>query len=59
MKYKQTTHFTSWKNVHKKFLKYRKKDNDYGLWMKQQRKLFPSISNLGCMAWHLLGNIKF
>lgn len=36
------------KKVHK-ILKYRKKDNDYGLWMKQE-KLFPVISNLGCMA---------
>lgn len=53
MKHKQTTHSTLWKKVHK-FLKYRKKDNDYGLWMKHQRELFPVISNLGCMDWHNL-----
>lgn len=31
-------------------LKYRKKDNDYDLWMKHQIKLFQGYSNLGCMS---------
>lgn len=44
------------KNVHNKVLKYRKKDNDYGLWMKHQRKLFQGYYNLGCMIWY---NLKF
>ena len=43
------------KNVHK-VLKYRKKDNDYDLWMRHQRKLFQGYSNLGCIIW---SNLKF
>lgn len=38
----------------RKFLNTEKKDNDYDLWMKHQRKLFKGYSNLGSLYWHNL-----
>lgn len=56
MKYKQTTLPALWKMYTIVFKYRKKKDNDYGLWMKHQIKLLQGYSNLRCMIWY---NLKF